>query len=500
MTESPNPAPSGETARRVAVVGGGVSGLAAAHRLRRLLGPTAAITLLERRDRLGGVLHTVDLAGVPFDVGAEAFLVTRPEVPDLLAELGLVDEVVHPAPVAPTLRAGGRTVSLPTGTLMGVPGTTARLDEVLSPQARHTVATEASRHLRWEAGSDAALGSLLRERFGDEVADRLVDPLLGGVYAGRVDQLGLRATIPALAEALDNGSSSLTAAVDTALAASRNPGAGTRPAGPVFGALRGGYRVLVDALARASAAEIRLGTTVCGLARRSRGWRLELESATGRAALEADAVVLAAPAPVLARLLAEAAPTAARAAEEIELASPAVVALTYRADDAAQLPRSSGVLIASDEPFAIKAVTYSSRKWPHLSPDGLVRLRASVGRHGDTDLDGVDDDELVARVRADLARLTGITAEPVAVHVQRWDGGLPQYGVGHTDRVRVVQTELPEGLAVAGAVLHGVGVPACIASAHAAAERICSSGREGRSQVDSRNHQRVRLGQDAGRR
>ncbi|MBW0114906.1 protoporphyrinogen oxidase, partial [Pseudonocardia abyssalis] len=182
---------------RIAVVGGGVSGLAAAHRLRTLLGPAAEITVLEQRDRVGGVLHTVDLAGTPFDVGAEAFLARRPEVPALLAELGL-DPAVHPTAASATVRAGGRTAPLPGGTLLGVPTGAARLDALLSPAGLAAVAAEPSRPLAWEPGADVALGALLRDRFGDEAADRLADPLLGGVYAGRVDALGLRATIPAL--------------------------------------------------------------------------------------------------------------------------------------------------------------------------------------------------------------------------------------------------------------------------------------------------------------
>jgi len=168
-------------------------------------------------------------------------------------------------------------------------------------------------------------------------------------------------------------------------------------------------------------------------------------------------------------------PAAARAAGEIELASSVVVALAYRETDAASLPDTSGVLVAAGEPVSIKAATHSSRKWPHLAAtDGLVRLRTSLGRFGEAATLQVDDAELVARSRADLAALAGITAAPVAVHVQRWGGGLPQYAVGHVDRVRAIEEAVAgvPGLAVAGAALHGVGVPACVATARAAAERL----------------------------
>jgi oxygen-dependent protoporphyrinogen oxidase len=494
----------------VAVVGGGISGLAAAHRLRSLLGPAARIEVLEQRDRIGGVLHTVDLAGVAFDVGAEAFLARRPEVPALLAELGLTDALVHPTGAAASVRAAGRTGPLPAGTLLGVPTSAARLDGLLSAAGLAMVAAEPERPLSWEPGGDVALGGLLRARFGDEIADRLADPLLGGVYAGRVDALGLRATVPALATALDEGAPSLTAAADTAtrphgegdsrtptprlagggaqparesrserarvavsMQASRDVGGGESRSGrPVFGAVRGGYRVLLDALLAASGAEVRLRTTVRELQRRERGWRLVLGPTTAPEALDVDAVVLAVPAPAAARLLAGAAPAAARAAGEIELASSVVVALAFRAEDATSLPPTSGVLVAADEPMAVKAFTHSSNKWAHLAEGGLVRLRASLGRFGEAATLQVDDAELIARARADLASLAGFTAAPVTAHVQRWGGGLPQYGVGHLDRVRAIEDGLPPGVAVAGSALHGVGVPACIATGRAAAERV----------------------------
>lgn len=485
----------------VAVVGGGISGLAAAHRLRTLLGPTARITLLERAGRLGGVLRTVDLAGVPFDVGAEAFLARRPELTALAGELGLAGELVHPTSAAPSIRAGGRTVGLPAGTLLGVPGSAARLDDVLSPRARAAVAAESARPLHWQPGSDVVLGELLRVRLGDEPADRLADPLLGGVYAGRVDALGLRATVPPLAAALDAGAPSLTAAVDASLAPPRespvlsgrvprfagaspashpspgSDGRGACVAGPMFGALRGGYAVLLEALTRAAAADVRLDTTVRDLSHRPDGWRLTLGPATAPEALDVDAVVLAVPAPAAARLLGPVAPAAARAAAGIELASSVVVALALRSADAASLPATSGVLVAADEPLSVKAVTHSARKWGHLAPaatGGLVRLRASLGRFGEAATLQADDATLVARVRADLETLAGIAAAPVAVHVQRWGGGLPQYAVGHLDRVRSIEDDLPDGLAVAGSALHGVGVPACVGTARAAAERLAA--------------------------
>jgi oxygen-dependent protoporphyrinogen oxidase len=465
---------------RVAVVGAGIAGLAAAHRLRVLLGPEAVITLLEQRDRIGGVLRTVDLAGVPYDVGAEAFLARRPEVPALLDELGLADRLVHPTGAHASIRAAGRTVPLPGGTVLGVPTSAARLSGVLSDAGLAAVAAEPGRPLAWTPGSDVALGGLLRARFGDELADRLADPLLGGVYAGRVDALGLRPTMPAVAAALDAGAPSLTAAADTATgaapsvsavsAASNGNGLNGTPS-PVFGALRGGYRVLLDALADAARADIRLGTTVRAIERSAAGWLLVLGPANAPEGLEADAVVLAVPAPAVARLLGPIAPAAAAAATGIELASSVVVAMAFQGSDVPGVP-TSGALIAAGEPLSIKGVTHSTTKWPHLHGDGLVRMRASLGRFGEATALQADDATLVEQVRADLATLDGITALPVAVHVQRWGGGLPQYAVGHVARIATLEAALPDGVAVAGAALHGVGVPACIATGRAAAARV----------------------------
>jgi protoporphyrinogen/coproporphyrinogen III oxidase len=461
---------------RVVVVGGGVSGLAAAHRLRTRLGDDAAITVLESARVLGGKLAAVDLAGVRVDVGAEAFLARRPEAAERLTELGLADEIVHPSTASSAIRAGGVNHAMPARTVMGVPADPSAVADLLSPAGRAALAAEDARGpLHWEG--DDSVGGLVRARFGDEVAERLVDPLLGGVYSGRADALGVRATVPALAAALDRGALSLRAAAADALPAvppASSPAHPTAPA-PVFGTLRSGLADLPVALAVAARADVRLARTVTGLARTPGGWRVTAAGPTGEEVLDADAVVLAVPAPGLRRLLADVAPDAARAAAGIELASSAVVALAV--PPGTDLGGRSGVLIGSGErrpdgtPWTIKAVTVSSVKWPHLATDAALVLRASVGRFGDTGSLNRDDDELVAAVRTDLAALLGLEAEPVETVVARWGGGLPQYGVGHGDRVAAIERAVAAvpGLAVAGAALHGVGVPACLATGDAAA-------------------------------
>jgi oxygen-dependent protoporphyrinogen oxidase len=461
--------------KRVAVVGGGVSGLTAAYRLRRLLGESAEILVFEKTKTPGGKLRTAELAGVPYDVGAEAFLVRRPEMLGLARELGL--DVVNPTKARAKIHAGGTVTGLPPGTVMGVPASAESVAGVLSEAGRRAVEAEPSLPELRLPGGDLPLGPLLRERFGDELVDRLVDPLLGGVYAGGADGLGLRATMPGLAAAVAAGAGSLTAAAKAQLPAS--PGSA-----PVFGTVPGGLGTLVDRLTELSGAELRTGLPVCDITRHGPGWRLRIGAnptahAPADNTVEADAVVLAVPAPSARRLLADLVPAASAAFGEVELASMAVVALAL--PPGTRLPDASGILIgqgerdASGVPYAAKAFTFSSRKWAHFG-SGPVLVRGSVGRFGELGALQADDVELVRVVRDDLARLTGVTAAPVETLVTRWGGGLPQYGTGHLERVERIEKAIAgvPGLAVAGATLHGVGLPACVATAEAAAQRIAA--------------------------
>ncbi|MDN2502230.1 protoporphyrinogen oxidase, partial [Nocardia nova] len=186
---------------RVVVVGGGISGLVAAYRLRVALGSELELVLVERRDRVGGILHTGELAGEPVDLGAEAFVGRRPEIPALLAELGLTEQLVHPAGRRPLIWSGGTAHPLPEGTLMGIPAGPDAVDGLVDAETLDRIATEPGRPLRWERGGDVSVAELVGERFGAQVVQRSVDPLLGGVYAGRAESIGVRAALPTLAAA-----------------------------------------------------------------------------------------------------------------------------------------------------------------------------------------------------------------------------------------------------------------------------------------------------------
>ena len=438
------------------VVGGGISGLVAAYRLRRAVGGDAAITVFDPADRLGGILRTERLAGQPMDVGAEAFIARRPEVSDLLAELGLAARQIGTTGVSPLIFSGDRLHPLPTGTLGGIPSSAESMAGLADERTVEWMAGEPVRPLNWRPGADPAVADLVGDRFGAQVVSRSVDPMLSGVYAGSAATIGLRSAVPTLAGALDRGAGSLTEAVRAVLPA------GSR--GPVFATIDGGYQVLVRALIEA-AGPVWRATAVEQVQRDGTDW--VLHDADG-ARTRADAVILALPVGGLARLVASVAPRTAVAAQRISTASAVVVALAV--PDTTALPANSGVLVASGERLHTKAITLSTRKWGARGDTELLRL--SFGRFGDTVARDTPDDTLLAWSLRDLADVFGIAVDPVDVHVHRWLDAMPQYGPGHAEVVAELRAGLPPGLAVAGNYLDGIGVPACVAAADRAVAEL----------------------------
>jgi protoporphyrinogen/coproporphyrinogen III oxidase len=444
-----------------AVVGGGISGLVAAFRLRVAAGPDATITVFDPADRLGGVLRTERIGGQPLDVGAEAFIARRPEVPALLAELGLADRQIGTTGARPLIYSQRRLYEMPIGTLQGIPADPLTLTGLVDDATVDWMLDERTRPFSWRPGADPSVADLVGDRFGEQVVTRSVDPLLAGVYAGSAATVGLRSGAPTLAAVLDRGARNLTDAVRDAVA-----GVGPPPQS-LFGALDGGYTVLVDELVRR--AGVRWAQVTVGQVNHApRGW--ELVDDEGERWL-VDAAVLAVPAPQLPRLIGGVAPRTASASRRIAVASTALVALAL--PGGVPLPEQSGVLVASGELLRAKAITLSSRKWGRRGNVELVRL--SYGRFGDEIARSAGDEDLLSWASQDLATVFGVNVEPVDCHVHRWIDAMPQYGPGHPDLVAELRAGLPPTLAVAGGYLDGIGVPACVAAATRAAASLVTA-------------------------
>ncbi|MEU0491960.1 protoporphyrinogen oxidase [Nocardiopsis sp. NPDC006139] len=466
-------------APHVVVVGGGISGLTAAH---RLAGLGASVTVVEAADAPGGKLRASPVAGVSVDAGAESVLARRPEALALIEELGLGDRLVHPGPGAAAVYSRGRVRPLPKGQLMGVPGDLRALARsgVLSPWGTARAALDLVRP-RTPVRGDLPVASYVGVRMGHEVVERLVEPLLGGVYAGRADELSLEAALPQIAPMAREGGS-LVRGVRAATGA-RGPSGG-----PVFASLRGGIAGLAGALAERHGGDVRTGTRVRSLERLPEGWRVHLDTGDR---IGAAGVLLACPAPEAARLLADHVPEAARELRAVEYASMALVTLALPASAFPAPLTGTGFLVPAGEGgLTVKAATFSSNKWPWIAEElaaageDLVVVRCSIGRFGESGVLDRSDEELTAAALADLSRVTGLAGRPVQARVTRWDGGLPQYAVGHTARVTRIRDALARhgGPAVCGAAYGGVGIPACIADADRQARDLAAA-----LQTDSRN-------------
>ena len=445
--------------RSYCVVGGGISGLVAAYRLRGAAGPDASITIFDPADRPGGVLRTERLGGQSLDVGAEAFVARRPEVPALLAELGLAGKQIGTTGARPLIYSQGRLHPLPKDTLQGIPAQPSSLAGLVDDATIARMLDERTRPFSWRPGADPAVAELVGDRFGEQVVTRSVDPLLAGVYAGSAATIGLRSAAPTLAAALDRGARNLTDAVRDALPPPMS--------GSVFGAVEGGYSVLVDELIRRAGARW-AQVAVERVNRSPRGWELVDDEG---ARWHADAAVLAVPAPRLPKLIEHVAPRTAAAARRIAVASTALVALAL--PGGTPVPDQSGVLVASGERLRAKAITLSTRKWGRRGNVELVRL--SYGRFGDDLARSAGDEELLSWSAQDLATVFGISVEPVDCCVVRWIDAMPQYGPGHGELVAELRAGLPPTLAVAGGYLDGIGVPACVAAATRAAASLVTA-------------------------
>lgn len=446
---------------RVVIVGGGISGLATAHHLHRRLGSNVRLTLVEGSQRLGGKIDTQPLGGHLVDTGPDAMLVRSPAMAALLDDLGLGDHVVAPAALGAHVWSRGRLRRLPPGTLFGVPDRLLPLlrSRLLSPAGLARAAMDLVLPRRRQVASDQSIAELVVPRLGRQVFERLVEPLLGGVHAGRASELSARSAAPDI-EALARKNRSLYFGLRR-LRRAAPPASG----GPALVTLDGGLVLLVEALTAGLADDdLRLGSAAIGVARIGSGYRVDL--ADGQS-IPADAVVLATPAFVTARLLADLVPDAATVLAGLPYADVATITLAYPRRAVQRPLDGTGFLVPPQEGKLLVGCSWSSAKWPHLADDDLVLIRCMVGRHGDRRWLEMDDAALVRRVHAELSEAMALTEGPSDEHVQRWPNGMPQYLVGHQDRLDALASALRPmpGIFLTGSAYRGVGLASCVADA-----------------------------------
>jgi oxygen-dependent protoporphyrinogen oxidase len=465
---------------KLVVVGGGVAGLAAAHRaaeVARERGLALDLTVLEARERLGGTIETERAGGFLVEAGPDSFLSEKPWALALCRRLGVEDRLVrtddrfrkvyvwhrgrlHPLPDGFQLLAPTRLAPFLATSLFSWPGKLRiGLDLVLP---------------RGGAGEDESLGAFVRRRLGREALERVAQPLVAGIYTADPDDLSLAATMPRFLE-LERRERSVILGLARALKRAPQPGtSGARWS--LFVTFAQGMGQMIDTLAaRLPAGAVQLKSRVTGLERAGAAWRL----ATSGGALEADAVIVAAEAHAAARAVRYADPQLAMLLEGIPYASSATVSLGYRRADVPHPLDAFGIVVPRTEGRALLAATFSSVKYPGRAPEGHVLIRCFLGGALDAAVLEGDDAALVTRARDELRAALGIAAAPVLTRLSRHPASMPQYRVGHLARIEAIERRLVTlpGLFLAGGAYHGVGIADCVRSAEAAADAALSAAR-----------------------
>ncbi|MGH2820431.1 MAG: protoporphyrinogen oxidase [Actinomycetota bacterium] len=454
---------------RVVVVGGGIAGLAAAHRLKQ----HADVVLIEAAEHPGGKFATTEVDGVTFESGPDSFVAHEPHVQELATAVGLGHELVAPAIFGAHIWSDGVLRRVPSDFVFGMP--TSPLAALRSGLLSPAGAARAAADLVLPgplAGPDISIGDFVRRRFGSEVLDRLVDPLLAGTRAGRASDISLAAAVPQI-----DGLARTHRSLAVGLAKSKR--AGTKVGGPPpFLAPRSGMSRLIEALVDDLSTHVVLRTSAVAfrIERRDDGYRVHLE---GEDSVEVDALVLAVPAFVASELLGRLNPRAAGELAGIDYASVATACFIWPPGSVSVPGDASGLLVPSREGRTLAAATWFSQKWPHLAPaDGRIVVKAFAGRAAGDAEAGMSDDHLLTALLDDLSAAIDVGARPLAAEVARWPRALPQYAVGHLDRIERIEAALRStpGVHLAGAPYAGTGISDTVKSALVAADRIMHPG------------------------
>ena len=476
LSKAAQSGPAGRTG--IVVIGGGIAGLAAAYRLSTLLpldgGQT--ITLIERDARLGGKLQTETVDGFVLEGGPESFLSAKPQALTLCTELGLAGHLqgTDPDRKGAFVYHRNRLHPLPEGLTGLVPTRLGPIirSRLLSPAGKARLALDYAIPARHD-DRDESLGDFVSRRLGREAFERLVEPLMAGIYAGDGRQLSLAATFPQLrAGELEHGG--LIKGVLAARAAAPKPPAGSQRQSAFLSPI-GGMAEIVEALEeRLHENDVRImtGRQATGLAAMPGGQGGYVVTLDGRESLRASAVILAIPAFAASDLLRGLDPLASSILGQIPHVSTATVSVAYRTEDVPHPLNGYGYIVPRIANRSVLACTWTSRKWRGRAPDGYTLLRAFIGRAGQEQALAGSDDDLIALAQEEVRQTLKITAAPVLARVSRWLQGMPQYTLGHPDRLVTIDERLAAhpGLFTAGAAYRGVGIPDCIRSGEAAAQ------------------------------
>ena len=466
--------------RRIAVVGGGIAGLAAAHRLLELRNAQASdleILLLEASHRLGGCIATERVGDFLIEAGPDSFISEKPWALRLCERLGLAPRLVSTQAAHQKIYVvhNGKLVPLPEGFFLLAPTQLAPFirTPLFSWRGKLRIAAELLMP-RGDANMDESLGAFVRRRFGSEALDRVAQPLLGGIYAADPDKLSLISTMPRFRE-MEKSQRSVIWAMWTEQrrrARKREGGSGARWS--LFVTLAGGMQEMIDTIARRlPQASARLNTAVRSLFPSDGKQKWQIATGTGEI-LEADGIILATPAFRTAQILVSAVPEAAKELSSIAYASSATISLAYRNRDFPRMPDSFGFVVPAIESRKMMACTFSSLKYPGRAPEGHVLLRAFVGGSLQPDFLHDADAILERNVRTEIASLLGVDAEPLLIRIQRHPNAMPQYHIGHQARIQRIESALGKyaTLALAGSAYHGVGIADCVRTGEEAAEKL----------------------------
>jgi protoporphyrinogen/coproporphyrinogen III oxidase len=457
--------------KRIAIVGGGISGLAAAFALeeRRRAGEALQFAVYESGPRFGGVLLTEQVEGCLVEAGPDSFLTEKPWAADLCRRLGIADQLIgsNDGDRKTYILVKGKLVPMPDGLMFMVPTqlSPALLTPLFSASTKLRVAREWWYPARQSDG-DESVAALVERHYGAEMVDRLADPLLAGVYGGEASQLSARAVLPRFVEM-----ESKYGSLGRGMLAARKNVKRSQPGLPIFSSLKGGMQQLAEALVNGLSPDVlRANAPVQAVQRQDRGWVVSAGYASDRF----DAVIVATPASAASQLLEIASADLASELRAISYSSSVTVALGFDKSVRATLPPGFGFLVPRREGKRLLAATFVHNKFPHRAPADRALLRCFLGGSRDEQVLQLADENILDIVRDELRQILGVKADPLFTRLYRWKGAMAQYTVGHLERLQRIETLLRQlpGLALAGNGYRGIGVPDCIRSGETAVQKL----------------------------